>query len=289
MPSKTNNSDKVINLRPSTFETIDKAVLKWVDEKLNLYATTNDGWKKVPVVWITAERAFQMKHKKEMRSIDSAALIFPLMTIERNGVTKTPSASRPIPGNIFPKDDYRKGSFFLTRKINQNKTRNFANKDRRRVHGKINFPNKDQFGRKIKNEKIVYTTMTVPMPVYYDIEYSINLRADYQQQMNEMMQPFMVYTGGINQFKIEQDRHKYEAFIEDSYSMENNAASLGEEEKKYETVVKIKVLGYILGADKNQDTPHVVIRENPVEIRFQRDRVMLEDINEFGSEKLRSL
>ena len=284
-------SEKVLNLKPSNFETIDKAVLKWVDEILGLHATTNDGWKKVPVVWITAERAFQTKHKKEMRSVDSESLIFPLMTIERSGVAKTPVSKRPIPGNIFPYDDYRRGSFFLTRKINQNKTRNFANKDRRRAHGQVNFPNRDSLlGKKIKNEKIVYTTMTIPMPVYYDVEYTINLRADYQQQMNEMMQPFMVYAGGINQFKIEQDRHKYEAFIEDTYSMENNIASLAEEEKKYETAVKIKVLGYILGADKNQETPHIVIRENPVEIRFQRERVMMGDIeDEMASEKLRSL
>ena len=103
-------SEKVLNLKPSNFETIDKAVLRWVDEILGLHATTNDGWKKVPVVWITAERAFQTKHKKEMRSVDSESLIFPLMTIERSGVTKTPVSKRPIPGNIFPKDDYRKGS-----------------------------------------------------------------------------------------------------------------------------------------------------------------------------------
>ena len=50
------------------------------------------------------------------------------------------------------------------------------------------------------------------------------------------------------------------------------------------------MLGYILGADKNQETPHIVIRENPVEIRFQRERVMMGDIeDEMASEKLRSL
>ena len=280
-------SEKVLNLKPSNFETIDAALLNWVDNVLNISATTNSGWKKVPVLWLTAERAVQ---RQQRRDVFSDALVFPMVSVERGGVTKTPVNNRPIPGNIFPRDDYRKGSFFLTRKINQNKTRNFANKDRRRAYGQVNFPNRDEFGKKIKNEKIVYTTMTIPMPVYYDIDYTINLRADYQQQMNEMMQPFMVYTGGINQFKIEQDRHKYEAFIEDAYSMENNTASLAEEEKKYETTVKIKVLGYIWGADKNQETPHVVIRENPVEIRFQRERVIMGDIeDEMASEKLRSL
>ena len=80
MPSKTQTSGRVLNLKPSTFETIDKAILKWVDEALNIHSTTNDGWKKVPVVWITAERAYQIKNKREMRSVDSEALIFPLIT-----------------------------------------------------------------------------------------------------------------------------------------------------------------------------------------------------------------
>jgi hypothetical protein len=52
---------KVETLRPSTFETIDASVLEWVSNVLDIYATTNEGWKKVPVVWMTAERAFPAK------------------------------------------------------------------------------------------------------------------------------------------------------------------------------------------------------------------------------------
>ena len=83
MPSKYEN------LEPSTFEKIDAAVLEWVENVLNISATTNEGWKKVPVVWLTAERAFQIKHKQEMRSKDSQALVFPMITIERTNVEKT--------------------------------------------------------------------------------------------------------------------------------------------------------------------------------------------------------
>ena len=76
-------------------------------------------------------------------------------------------------------------------------------------------------------------------------------------------------------------------FIEDNYTSENNIASLAEEEKKYETVVKIKVLGYLIGADKNQETPKIAIRENLVDLKFQRERVIVGDINEIGSEDFR--
>jgi len=286
MPSKTQTTGKVLNLKPSTFETIDKAVLKWVDNILNIHSSTNDGWKKVPVVWITAERAFQIKNKREVRSVDSESLIFPLMTIEREGMTKTPVSARPMPGNLYPDNmgsrGYRGGAFTLTRRMNQNKTRNFAATDSNRVLGQYYFPNKLK-----KNKRIVYQTISIPFPVYYDLTYNINLRADYQQQMNEMMAPFATYTGGINHFRVEQDNHFYDVFIEDSYASENNIASLAEEEKKYETVVKIKVLGYLIGADKNQETPKIAIRENLVDLKFKRERVIVGDINEIGSEDFR--
>ena len=44
----------------------------------------------------------------------------------------------------------------------------------------------------------------------------------------------------------------------------------------------LKVLGFILGSGKNQETPKMVIRENTVELKFQRERVVLGDINEYG-------
>tara|TARA_Y100000593_G_scaffold94969_1_gene197709 strand:+ start:5031 stop:5903 length:873 start_codon:yes stop_codon:yes gene_type:complete len=268
MPSKT----RIKNLKPSNFETIDAALLDWVENILDIHTTTNEGWKKVPVFWLTAERAAQ---RQKRRDTFSDALIFPMISIERADIQKTAVNQRPIPGNLFPVNDYRGGAFTIHRRIHQQKTKNFANADSFRLNSQYNFPTP-------KNQKIVYQTISVPMPVYYDISYTINVRTDYQQQMNEIMQPFMVYAGGINQFILEKDGYSYEAFLEDTYSLNNNISSLDEEEKKYETTIKIKVLGFIVGADKNQDSPKMAIREGPVELKFQREQVILGDINEYG-------
>ena len=46
---------------------------------------------------------------------------------------------------------------------------------------------------------------------------------------------------------------------------------------KFQTTIKIEVLGYVFGAGVNQDQPKVVIRENAVEVRIQRERVILGD------------
>jgi len=268
MPSKT----KIKTLKPSSFENIDAAMLNWLDDIMNIHSTTNEGWRKVPVFWMTAERAAQ---RQKRRDTFSDALVFPRISIERTDIQKTAVNNRPIPGNLFSVDDYRKGAFTIHRRINQPKTKNFANAASFRLNSQYHFPTP-------KNQKIVYQTITVPMPVYYDLSYTINMRTDYQQQMNEMMQPFMVYAGGINQFIIEKGGYSYEAFLEDSYSLDNNISSLDEEEKKYITAVKIKVLGFIIGADKNQDSPKMAIRESPVELKFQREQVIVGDINEYG-------
>ena len=70
---------EVIAFEPSKIETIDVALFEWVNEELNLHTTTNRGYKKVPVVWVSAERAYQAKRSKEMRDKEGA-LILPLIS-----------------------------------------------------------------------------------------------------------------------------------------------------------------------------------------------------------------
>ena len=77
----------------------------------------------------------------------------------------------------------------------------------------------------------------------------------------------------------EYENHKFEAFIEDDYSIQSSASSLGGEEKKFDAQIKIKVLGYVTADGINQNTPFVVSRESPAKIRFTRERVILGEKN----------
>ena len=54
-------------LMPSTLETIDTAFYNWVNETLDISATSNRGWNKVPLIWVSAERSFQVKNDKDLR------------------------------------------------------------------------------------------------------------------------------------------------------------------------------------------------------------------------------
>jgi hypothetical protein len=266
----SDNNEKVTILEPSNLETIDTAVFDWVNEEINVFSNTNRGWMKIPVIWVSAERAHQSKSNKSLRDKEGA-LIFPIITVERTSVEKDLSFKGSLQANVFPIDDYRGGSIPLVSVINQDKTKNFQNADAKREYGQLNFKVHP------KDNKIVYTHKTIPIPVYVTSMYKIVLRGEYQQQINEMSQPFMVATGGINSFILRQNGHRYEGFLQASYAQENNIADLAEEERIYQTSIEVKVLGTLIGSGNNQEKPHVVERESAVEFKFNRERTIMQD------------
>ena len=80
-----------VHFEPSTLETIDRSVLRFV-KRLSLSTETNEGWKEVPVVWSTAERAFQVKQDSEIRD-KQGMLKLPIIAIHRSQVTKTAASN----------------------------------------------------------------------------------------------------------------------------------------------------------------------------------------------------
>ena len=264
------DKETIINLQPSNLENIDLSIFNWVNDKLNIFATSNRGWEKVPVIWTAAERAYQSKRSKDLRDKEGA-LILPLITVERTSIEKDLTFKGSLQSNIFPRNDYKGGSVELDRVINQVKTKNFQNADAKRDYGQINFKVAK------KNDKIVYTYRSIPMPVYVTVMYKIMLRAEYQQQINELAQPFMVATGGINAFIMRERGHRYEGFMQTSYTQENSVADMSDKERMYQTTIEIKVLGYLIGGGDNQKTPQIVERENAVKIKLPRERVILGD------------
>ena len=124
---------------------------------------------------------------------------------------------------------------------------------------------------------MVYETVSIPPIVYADITYKILLRTEYQQQMNDLLQPFITRPGTINSFLINRDGHRYEAFVQGDFSLNNNISAMENEERRFETSIDIKVLGYLIGEGLNQETPKFSVRENAVQVRIPRERVVWDD------------
>ena len=261
-----------LGLQPSSLETIDLGLFRYVDEDLNLHTETNKGYEKVPVIWLGAERSYQIKNNKELRD-NVGKLRLPLLSINRENFELDTGFQGAIKPNLFEQADYKGGSFKIASVINQEKTRNFANKDKAK-----SIKNGDETGR-YKNKKIVYDEYYVPTPVYMNVSYTITLRTEYEQQMNDLLAPFIKLRGNSpsNSFFYTIDNHRYEAFIDSSFNENQNSTNIGEEERMFETKVMIKVLGYLTGEGTNRDKPKVTKRETVVEIKISRERVVLGD------------
>ena len=99
---KLDTKRTVIPFKASTIETIDFSVHDWLNDRMDIFCETNKGFRKVPVLWVAGERAHQIKSNKDLRD-DNGALIFPIITLKRDGITKDPSRKGMFHGNIDPK------------------------------------------------------------------------------------------------------------------------------------------------------------------------------------------
>ncbi len=260
----TNNTP----VEPSSIENIDTGIYNWVSE-LDMSTTTNDGFKRTPVIWLGTERAFQIKNNKELRD-DVGKLKLPLITVNRDSINKDPAFKGSFQAHMFENPDYKGGTITIKRRIKQDKTRNFANADASRVQ------NGDETRRR-SNKKIVYEHLTIPIPVYVTMMYTIVLRSEYQQQMNDLVTPFITRTGQINTFVFENNGWSYEAFIQPDFAENKNVDNLGEEERMFETKIQIKVLGYLIGEGINRVKPKYSTRETRAQVRITRERTIVGD------------
>ena len=93
MPLNTKTNTQLSSSYPlaaSNIESIDYAMFDFVNDNLNIYCDTNQGSEKVPVLFSTPERAFQIKSDPDLRTENGRTLNFPLITLKRTAMTKNP-------------------------------------------------------------------------------------------------------------------------------------------------------------------------------------------------------
>ena len=270
------SGNQEFEMMPSTLETIDIALHSYLDSDLNLFTTSNEGFNKVPVVWMTPERSFQIKNDKNLRD-SNGVLKLPMISLEKTSVTKNPTMHGRITAHIPPQNDARGGSITIGKRIQQEKTSLFMANDAARLRGGGKSVGKGDLYYPSNSSKIVTQTVKVPLPVYVNVNYKLLIQTEYQQQMNELLTPFLLRTGQINEFFIKHDGHQFEAFLPQEFGFENNTSDLGEDERTYKTSIDIRVLGHLMGEMSNTERPKIVVRENLVVIRQPRERVVFAD------------
>ena len=260
MTTELKDIDSKVLISDSTIETIDSAFYKFIDQTLNLSCTTEEGWRKTPVIWSFAERAYQIKNNKDVRD-KYGTLIAPLISIQRLGISKDMTKKGLYQGNI-PENNRH----FVGVKLKQDRTSKFANADSLRANKQINFATSK------KNKKQVYEYYSVEIPVYTVVDYKISIMTNYQQQMNELIQPLLTRTGAINYFIIEDGNHRFECFIQQEFTQDTKN-EITEQERKYVTEIKIKVLGHLIGDGSNRENKVVEKIQNSVEIKIPKENL----------------
>ena len=265
---------KELGMLGSSIEDIDYAMMSWLKEDLELSTLTNEGNKRVPVLWQTPERAFQIKKNHDLRHpIDDGGgvITLPVVSIERTGIVKDPARKGGFQAHLYSdRRDGRTGRMVIAKRIKQDKTRNFAVVGNTRTNSS---GDRQKYFPRV-NKKIVIETLTIPIPIYINVDYKIVVKTEYQQQMNDLTQPFMTRTGQINSFVMRRNGHLYEAFIDQGFTHSNNIASLGEDERQFTSEISIKVIGYLIGEGSSDDRPIIRKEENAVEVAFPRETIV---------------
>ena len=265
---------KEVGMLASRIEDVDYAIVSWLKEDLDLSTLTNEGNKRVPVLWQTPERAFQIKNNHDLRHpIDDGGgvITLPVVSIERTGIVKDPARKGGFQAHLYSDSkNGRTGRMVIAKRIKQDKTRNFAVVGNTRTNS--GGTRQKYFPR--TNKKVVIETLSIPIPIYVNLDYKIVVKTEYQQQMNDLTQPFMTRTGQINSFVMRRNGHLYEAFIDQGFNQANNVANLGEDERQFTSEINIKVLGYLIGEGNSDDRPIVTREESIVEIAFPRETVV---------------
>lgn len=269
-----------LELKPSTLENIDTALFRFLDEVLDLHSENSDGVVKVPVVFASAERSFLSKRSAEGRDNDGT-MNLPMISVERTTVSKdlnkTTAYYGPTPFFI----DSIHGSYIrINKRIVEDKTNNFAVADniknsngvKRTPNGQAHYPS--------NNKKIVTVSYYVPRPVSINVNYNITIKTNYIQQMNNLVVPFINIGDYAKMVKISNDGHSYEAFFDGTFATTNTVSNMTTSERTYQTNITVGVIGYLIGEGENQIRAKVIKRENAVELKIPREKVIIGDVQQ---------
>jgi hypothetical protein len=264
----TQTTLKEIGMLASDIENIDYSITSWLTDNLKLRARTNEGFDEVPVLWQSPERSFQIKNDVSLRD-DGGALKMPFLSIERAGIVKDPTRKGGFQAHTYSdKKNGRSGRLVIAKRIVPDKTRNYAV-----AHGtrsNITEASRQKWAPRV-NKKVVIQTLSVPIPVYVNVDYKIIIKTEYQQQMNDLITPFIVRPGQINSFLLRRNGHLYEAFVDANFTHNNNVADMQEDMRSFTSEFTIKVLGYLIGEGPNDDRQLVRIQENAVSVTFPKE------------------
>jgi|10_taG_2_1085330.scaffolds.fasta_scaffold01407_2 hypothetical protein len=243
----------------SSIETMDTAVFNYVDTQLNLYTTRNGESEKVPVLWSSAERAYQIKKNKELRD-NRETLIYPLITVYRESIAKDIDGFPFTPGN---------NSFAIARRIMPFNTRKFANATAKKRFKVSN--------EKFDNKKVVYETLYSENVTAVVAKYNILIRTSYLTDMNQILNGFLT-ANNYRDIKVENEGHAYYMTFPNEFSFDKVSETLDSGERYFDTSFIITTRGALFPRPENIEDAVLKTSQNAVIIKFNKERTIVGEV-----------
>ena len=246
-------------------EDVDKAIFDYFDKTLPLSVMHRGNKINIPVIFATGERFALVKRKKPIRD-KSGAIILPLISIRRSGLSQ--SISQSARGRDT-------GDMIVKRRL-ATKDRNYQN-----IQNKLNLMNQDNVssannvsdrtdpvqtakpgtvgnraykqgppapGLQHKLGDNIYEVITIPFPKFVRMTYEITFWTQYTAHMNSMIEQLMIaYHAPGNNFKLETDKgYWFVGYVQDDFSDGNNFDDFTDQERIVRYSFSVVVDGYLV-------------------------------------------
>lgn len=228
-------------IKTTTLETVDQAVYDYFDKKLAVKVETEDGRKKVPIIYATGER-WKLIRKNNFRD-ENGTLILPLISIKRVNIDRTPGfggMAQEVPEITISK-------------VIHSKTSNLQNLlESRRNKG---------FFPEVRKDKVIREYLTLPFPDFSTVYYDISIWTQYHTQMNEILERIFYAFDHMDSFvmPVEYDgvepkgnSYYFVGFREGNLNPQENTDDFTDQERIIKYTYAIKTPAYLMMDPKDE-------------------------------------
>jgi hypothetical protein len=285
-------------------EDVDRALFELFDKKLAFEVKVNEQTTKVPVVFAAGERFALTRRQKPIRDRNNA-LILPLIAIKRTSIgykTEAEAGGTAI--------SFRQNTDYVIRKRLDASDRSYQNvinklslKNQDNVSSRAHFINNDispgnntqpntitsrrngsgisygggklAFGLHDSIGKNVFEVITIPYPVFVQLNYNITFWTQYMSQMNQLLELLLMRTDGQGrEFHLVSNKgFTFTAFLQGSLTSGDNFDNFTDDERIIRYSFDIRVPAYILAPrHPGSPTPFRKFQSAP-EIQFEFDEI----------------
>ena len=256
-----------------TIEDVDRALFNLFDKQIPFVSRRKESTRRIPVIFATGERFAVLRRKEPLRD-KQGAIILPLISIMRTGVSQTPtmgaatsqnlpmtirqrlSPEDPLYQRLVNKNNFRSSDNLISEEAQPDYPAVLTGTIPGRIasrcapsrttsmnsrEGKVLPP---QLGQNI------FEVITMPPPKYYTATYEVTFWSQYTQEMNNMLMTMMSLYQSYSQrsFKLETPKgYWFVGYGGEALSPGNNFDDFTDNERVIRYSFEITVPAYIAG------------------------------------------